>query len=230
MNENKKYRSLFWGDLILLGYWLILITLSFQAAVHTSFWLLPLWIFLILCLMAFILPNPKAGAHKLGSRNMVYWYLHFQFARVWNFPPIKHVLFSFVVLRTLFLRCCGAQIAWTVGASNFLQISDPFMISIDRNVTIGIDVLIAGHTFSGDRLFLMPVQIESDVMIGAKCSLSPGSKIKKGAQVDRYCQILPRAVVPEGAHIGHNSVISSECVLQPGEVTGPFLRPKSEQV
>lgn len=227
-SDNKRYRSLLIGDVVLLLYWVVLIATVYFACRFTSFWLLPLWIFIVVCAIALCLPRPKPGAHKIGSKNVTYWYLQFQYARVWNFPPIKHVIFSSVVLRTIFLRCCGCKIAWTVGASNFCQISDPFMIRIGENVTIGIDVLIAGHTFAGDRLFLMPVEIAKDANIGAKTSVSPGAKIKAGAQIERYCQILPMAIVPEGVQISHNSVISSDMSLQANHKYPPFFRSENK--
>lgn len=212
------------GDFVMLGLWSALLSFTYFASQATSFFLIPLWIYIGLCLLGLLLPRPKEGLHKIPSKETTKWFITFQFGRLWSYPPFKHVIFSSVILRTLFLRCCGAKVSMSIGWSTHSILSDPSFVEVGKGVIIGIESLISAHTIMQGRLYLKKIKIKDGVLIGARCGISAGAEILENSVLEGGVEVLPNVVVPKGAYIGKKSTLSRGMSLQEDMVYPDFHR------
>lgn len=83
------------------------------------------------------------------------------------------------------------------------RIIDPYMISIGRNVVIGLNAIIAAHYQEKDAVVIKRTVIEDDVIIGASVMLS-GVHIKRGATIGAGAVVLPGSVVGENEYWAGN--------------------------
>ncbi len=59
-------------------------------------------------------------------------------------------------------------------------------VSIGRNVIIGMASTILSFGIEQDKFVLKKITIENDALIGAKCIILPGTRIKKGAKLSAH--------------------------------------------
>jgi acyl-[acyl carrier protein]--UDP-N-acetylglucosamine O-acyltransferase len=180
--------------------------------------------YISLLIVAWSLPKPKAGIHKTGSPEVKKWFINFQFAKIWNIPFIKHILFSSFVLRPIFLRACGAKIPFDMAPSAFMRINDPFMIEIGKGAVIGLDCMFAGHTFVGDKLALMKVRVGENCTIGAYSSLTAGATVGNNVVLGRGCTLYPLSKIPDNVKVGHSCHISQGTKIEPGSTIEPYTQ------
>lgn len=83
-----------------------------------------------------------------------------------------------------------------------LDVMFPEKISVGRNSVIGYNTTILAHEYLIKEYRLGPVEIGSEVMIGANCTLLPGIQIGDGAIVS--AGTLVHKDVPPGAFVGGN--------------------------
>lgn len=237
--RNYDAKSLILAEIIYWLLWVVLISLTAGGMralyfIHTNpypFINLVLFViklsisfYLSLLFLAFILPKPKAGIHKTSSPEVKKWFINFQFAKIWNIPFIKHIIFSSFVLRPVFLKACGAKIPFDMAPSAFMRINDPFMIEIGKGAVIGLDCMFAGHTFVGDKLALMKVRVGENCTIGAYSSLTAGTTVGNNVILGRGCTLYPLAKIPDGVKVGHSSQISQGTKIEPGSTIEPYTQ------
>ena len=226
-SKNQSLKSLInylLGDIVLAIFWGLQIVFTLKMSEETSPWLGPLWFYLGLCLLALLLPKPKAGIHELTSPETVKWFITFQFGRLWTFPPVKHFIFSFVTLRTIFLRCCGAKVSMNVGWSTISTISDPCMLVVESDVIIGIESMISGHLIINRKLYLAKITFKKGSLLGARCGVGPGVTVGENATIEGGTDLLPFAQIPNGAYIGKKSTIGKEMKLEENKRYPGFLK------
>ena len=56
-------------------------------------------------------------------------------------------------------------------------------LKVGRNVIIGMNSTIISFGIEQDKFFIKKILIEDEVLIGAKCSILPGTHIKRGAKL-----------------------------------------------
>ena len=81
---------------------------------------------------------------------------------------------------------------------NSAHISDPGLISIGKNVTIGGSAVIIAHYGVGGVLVVAPVFIGDGATIGLRAIIMGGVTIGAGAKVLSNSVILPKTVIPAG--------------------------------
>jgi hypothetical protein len=77
------------------------------------------------------------------------------------------------------------------------QVLDPHFVTIGRNVTIGLNAIIAGHYQLRDEVVFKRTIIEDNVVIGAHAAVGGGVHIKAGAIVGAGSVVLPDTVIGE---------------------------------
>jgi acetyltransferase-like isoleucine patch superfamily enzyme len=92
----------------------------------------------------------------------------------------------------------GAKVSAGMGVT--MDVFFPQLISIGDNTIIGYNTVILAHEFLIRELRTGPVEIGSDVMIGANVTILPGVRIGDGATVSA-CSLVNRDV-PAGALAG----------------------------
>jgi len=81
---------------------------------------------------------------------------------------------------------------------NTTNISDPGMIEIGDNVTIGGSVYIIAHYASKGFLIVEKVKIHDNVTIGLKATIMGAVEVGEGAMIGPHEVILPKTKVPAG--------------------------------
>lgn len=189
-----------------------------------GFFLIP-WIlfsfFLSLVLWGRILPRPRPGKYKLGSKGALLWYLTLLFGRIWGNPAIRFLLFSNSFTRTIFLKACGAKISFTHTCSPYVEIHDPSLIEVEDGVVFGMHSKVLGHYIVGGHLILGTVHIGANSLIGAACAVAPGAVIGRNVLLEVGVQIFPKTKIPDNCHVSRHSIITKHVELKEGERVPP---------
>jgi acetyltransferase-like isoleucine patch superfamily enzyme len=129
------------------------------------------------------------------SLETVPWYFHNAFTYV-----VRYTFLEFVTptpFCILFYRLMGMKIGKNAHI-NTTNISDPAMIEIGDNVTIGGSVHLIAHYASKGFLIVSPVKIRDRVTIGLKATIMGDVEIGEGAMIGPHEVILPKSRIPAG--------------------------------
>lgn len=102
-------------------------------------------------------------------------------------------------VNNFFYKSMGMKIGENVEL-NTTNISDPPMISLGNNVTIGGSATVIAHYASNGFLIIAPVIIKDNVTVGIKSTIMGDVIIEKGARV------LPNSVVMPKTRIKENEI------------------------
>lgn len=219
------------GDILFLLLFLLTYTIGFYIFVglrhlcDSTYMIIPfllISLFVSLTTVGLILPRPKPGKYKLGSKGAILWYLTLLFGRIWGNPAIRFILFSNALTRTIFLKACGAKISFTHTCSPHVEIHDPAMMVIGRGVIFGMHAKILGHYIAHGHLILREVEIGDGTLVGGNVGIAPGAKIGENVMLEVSSTIFPNAVIPNNCHISRHSVITKHAELKEGEKVPPY--------
>ncbi|MEH7492555.1 acyltransferase [Neobacillus niacini] len=145
---------------------------------------------------------PVEGANSLWHvyKTVPFWkvvknFIVIQLARYTPFLGMKNWLY-----RTLLGLKVGEQTSFALMV--MLDVMFPEKISVGRNTVIGYNTTILAHEYLIKEYRLGPVDIGSEVMIGANSTILPGVTIGDGAIVS--AGTLVHKSVPAGAFVGGN--------------------------
>jgi len=74
-------------------------------------------------------------------------------------------------------------------------IMDPHLVTIGRNVVIGLGAVITGHVQDRERIVFKRTIVEDNVIIGGQSGVLCGAHIKSGAVIGAHAVVLPDTVV-----------------------------------
>ncbi|PAE44420.1 acyltransferase [Bacillus sp. 7884-1] len=145
---------------------------------------------------------PVEGANSLWHvyKTVPFWkvvknFMVIQLARYTPFLGMKNWLYTtFLGLKV------GEQTSFALMV--MLDVMFPEKISVGRNTVIGYNTTILAHEYLIKEYRLGPVDIGSEVMIGANSTILPGVRIGNGAIVS--AGTLVHKDVPAGAFVGGN--------------------------
>jgi acetyltransferase-like isoleucine patch superfamily enzyme len=145
---------------------------------------------------------PVEGANSLWHvyKTVPFWkvvknFIVIQLARYTPFLGMKNWLYTtFLGLKD------GEQTSFALMV--MLDVMFPEKISVGRNTVIGYNTTILAHEYLIKEYRLGPVDIGSEVMIGANSTILPGISIGDGAIVS--AGTLVHKDVPAGAFVGGN--------------------------
>jgi acetyltransferase-like isoleucine patch superfamily enzyme len=145
---------------------------------------------------------PVEGANSLWHvyKTVPFWkvvknFIVIQLARYTPFLGMKNWLY-----RTFLGLKVGEQTAFALMV--MLDVMFPEKISVGRNTVIGYNTTLLAHEYLIKEYRLGPVNIGSEVMIGANSTVLPGVTIGDGAIVS--AGTLVHKDVPAGAFVGGN--------------------------
>ena len=125
--------------------------------------------------------------HACGGNSMrLWWRVKNPLRTAFNFILVYSARFlPSTRLKNFLYRTCGARIGRgaTFGLGAMLDIFYPENISVGDGTLIGYNSLLLGHEFLQGQYRIGRVQIGSNAMIGANCTILPGVKIGDGASV-----------------------------------------------
>ena len=145
---------------------------------------------------------PVEGANSLWHvyKTVPFWkvvknFIVIQLARYTPFLGMKNWLY-----RTFLGLKVGEQTSFALMV--MLDVMFPEKISVGRNTVIGYNTTILAHEYLIKEYRLGPVEIGSEVMIGANSTILPGITIGDGAIVS--AGTLVHKDVPPGCFVGGN--------------------------
>ncbi|MGE3262083.1 MAG: DapH/DapD/GlmU-related protein [Bacteriovoracia bacterium] len=141
---------------------------------------LPLVICFLLAVfcLRLLVPRLKKGVYPMAvNLGMFSWYCNLALSRAAQVSGLSPLLNSFYITKFLHWRALGMKIAFGVNTSIGVSFVDLPMIRVGKGCTISEGVHIACHTFVGDRLLIIPVEIGENVFIGMNCVIGPKTRL-----------------------------------------------------
>jgi non-ribosomal peptide synthetase-like protein len=169
--------------------------LAFPAAyvgLIVGFWA-SIWI-----LRALLIRRIMPGTYSLGEPRAVRWIIADSFIRLVQRSFLRGYIDDFAPMRYLFYRSLGAKIDRTFFFGWDAKITDPWSLSVGRNVIIGSFVVILGHSVERDQVILDRVEIGDGATVGVRSVIMPGAQIGANAIVGACSLVLKGTKIPPG--------------------------------
>jgi hypothetical protein len=77
------------------------------------------------------------------------------------------------------------------------RVIDPHMVTIGRNVILGLNATVAGHYVERNLIVFKRTVIEDDVIVGGSVRILGGVHVKRGAVITAGSVVLPGTVIGE---------------------------------
>jgi acetyltransferase-like isoleucine patch superfamily enzyme len=198
LSRMQVARSLSWDSLSTWsGAW------HFCTTVTNLFLLFNIAYVVVLFLIRLLLPRPKPGVYKFRGKvngNLILAAVLAILTKARFYPPFPGIfvaqITNIVPFRWLF--------NWKFGPNSqspfFLDpmITDPWGVTIGKNVTLGLGATITAHLQEKDYVMVDYVVIEDDAVIGAYAGIGCGVHIKRGAFIEPFAAVRPGTIVGEG--------------------------------
>jgi len=123
------------------------------------------------------------------------WYIHNALTYLMRFTFLEFI--TPTPFNLLFYRLMGMKIG-NGTVINTAHLSDPSLIEMGKQVTLGGSVTIVAHYGQGGYLVLAPVKIGDKATIGLRAIVMGGVEIGEGAKIMPGSVLLPKTVVPAG--------------------------------
>lgn len=152
-------------------------------------WLTPAILFLLppLVVRASTWWSPLAsGCLEPGSGGFLYWWFTAQWQVIFTrLPMLEEMIRMIPGLYSLWLRLWGAQVGALVYWSPGVVILDRPLVRIGRRVVFGVGARLNPHVLApnGPRrmaLYLSPITIGNDALVGGYSLLLPGCEVAEG--------------------------------------------------
>lgn len=164
------------------------IALSYGAYMFTMIFIIPF--------LNFLMPiKIKPWRGNWYSVQTIPWYYHNALVQL-----VRYTFLDFITptpLNILFYKMMGMKIGKNC-VINTTNISDPCMIELEDNVTIGGSATIFGHYAQAGVLVLAPVKIKRGATIGLKASIMGDVIIGEKVTVKPHTCVLPKTRLNKG--------------------------------
>ena len=197
--ELGIYATSFMGPLYLLWRaraldfpWLIGLGVALWPVVGIIFGVL-----LVILARALVWQWPR-GRLLLTSRRAIAWFVLDRIMKMMYRSPFRVLLEANNLLRLLFYRGMGARVDWTLLSGQGVKLTEPWLVSIGRNVTLGDGANVTGHKVEGNVVTLEEIEIGKETVIGAGTIVFPGCRIGDNVTVGAKSMVSQRTVIPDG--------------------------------
>lgn len=175
---------------------LFLNSLIFALSLGMSFYIFAFSMILVIPFLNFIFrATPKPWRGRYYSVKVLPWYIHNGLTYLARFTVLEFLTPS--PFNNLFYRLMGMKVGRHTQI-NSSHISDPGLVVLGNEVTVGGSVSIMAHYGQGGFLVLSPTIIEDEVTLGLKASIMGAVHIGKGAKVLPHSVVLPRTKIGAG--------------------------------
>ena len=174
----------------------VLYYISVGTALITAYFMYGILLLFVVPLFNFLMPfrlKPFRGG--FFTLETIPWYFHNAYTYM-----VRYTFLEFVTptpLNMLFYKMMGMKIG-KGSYINTTNISDPGLIELGDNVTIGGSVYIIAHYASKGYLIVDKVRIHNRVTIGLKATIMGDVEIGEGAVIGPHEVILPKSRIPAG--------------------------------
>ncbi len=173
----------------------VLFALSLGGALYVFY----LWgLILIGLLMRLLALGVRPGRHAPVSAVTLVWMILngvFTFAYRMILPMVPMTFFA-----ETFYRLCGCRIGKGARINTFVII-DPYLVEIGERTVIGGDAVLSPHAFEHGHLYIAPIRIGKDCLIGGHAYISPGVTIGDGSTIGLRSYIRKDRRIPPGSRI-----------------------------
>ncbi len=136
------------------------------------------------------------GTQRIFDRgHLVWWYgiqLQLLYAR---FPFLEEILRIPPFLYSAWLRLWGAKVGKLVYWSPRVEILDRNLVEIGDRVVVGYGVKMTSHLLNQEKIFIAPISIGADAVIGGEVRIAPGCTIGKGVIVKALSVLNPMTIL-----------------------------------
>jgi acetyltransferase-like isoleucine patch superfamily enzyme len=153
----------------------------------------------------------KPGRHRLATWSVLLWIalntIHTMAIRI-VLPVVPASYFT-----TMYFRLAGCRLGqnvWLIAST----ILDPYLISIGDNTIVGGDAVISAHMLKNGELYLAPIRIGKDCLIGAHALINAGATVGDGAVIGIRAYIRRGRKVPAGANLAPVGALSLRAALK----------------
>jgi hypothetical protein len=176
-----------------------------------------------LIVLRLLIPTPREGRYETGpdqklDRQLIYSALIATLTKARYAAPFPGFL-VFHIANLPPMRWLMNPIFGPKSCSCYVTdpcIVDPHLVTIGRNVVIGLGATIGAHYQERDALVIKRTTIEDDVVIGALSAMS-GVHVKRGAVIAAGAIVLPGSVVGENEYWSGNPARRRRRLPQPGQ-------------
>ena len=165
------------------------------------FALLPALTVLAVLFKWIVIGRVKPGKYKLWG---------FFYFRFWLTDKIIHICpityFTGTPLMNFFLRALGAKIGKNTYI-NTASVSVYDLLNIGNNVSICTDTHMQGYNISDGYLHIGSIELEDNVFVGTRCSLSYNSRMEKNASIEDLTAVPENTVIPANENWGGSPAV-----------------------
>lgn len=138
------------------------------------------------------------GRMLLTSRRAIAWFVLDRIMKMIYRSPFRVLLEANNLLRLLFYRGMGARVDWTLLTGQGVKLTEPWLVTIGRNVTLGDGAHVTAHKVEGNVVTLEEIEIGKETVIGAGAIVFPGCRIGDNVTVGAKSTVSQRTVIPDG--------------------------------
>lgn len=161
------------------------------AAVTMSIFIFSMLLIFTVAFLNWIFPfKIKPWRGKYYSINVIPWYYHNALVQLVRYTILNMLTPS--PLNILFFKLMGMKIGKNC-MINTSNISDPCMITLEDNVTIGGSATIFAHYAQGGYMIIAPVILKSGCTVGLKASIMGDVIIGEKVLVKPHDIVLPKS-------------------------------------
>lgn len=151
-------------------------------------YLLPPFLFRVLHFFFKLAP----GAYKISDKELLVWWYGAQLQLIFSrFPFFEEFLRIIPFLYSGWLRLWGAKIGSLVYWSPRIEILDRNLLEIGDRVVVGYGVKMTAHLINKEKIFLAPISIGKDSVIGGEARIAPGCTIGENVTVRAMSVLEP---------------------------------------
>lgn len=148
--------------------------------------LIPFLFIFIVFLFRCFLPKVKEGRFKMElNKGFIAWAINLALGRSIRIFQLQDLIYSSYTLKYLYWRAMGANIAFGINSSMYVNLVDLPLIEIGSGSMIGDEVQISCHLIADNHIYLKKIIIGKESFIGINSKLGPGTKI------GNHCKIGP---------------------------------------
>ncbi len=136
------------------------------------------------------------GAYKISDKELLIWWYGAQLQLLYSrLTFLEELLRIPPFLYSWWLTLWGAKIGKLVYWSPRVEILDRNLIEIGDRVVVGYGVKISSHLINKEKIFIAPVSIGADSVIGGEARIAPGCVIEKDVVVKALSILEPLTVL-----------------------------------
>lgn len=138
----------------------------------------------------------ESGTYRLNDQQLLVWWYGAQLQLLFSrFSFFEEFLRITPFLYSAWLRLWGAKIGKSVYWSPKVEILDRNLLEVGDHVVVGYGVKMTSHLFNKDKIFLAPIKIGANSVVGGDSRIAPGCVVEDGAIVHALTTMLPMSVL-----------------------------------